>query len=166
MFSIISKVPSTVETMKIWSDGPNNQFKNRFIAALIEVFEKYKKIKIFWNFFATAHGKGSVDGIGAVVKNRVKRLIKSRQSIVHSSKDFCESFNSENSVIEVMHMPESEFIKIRETLKLDFVFATAPAVADVFSFHQLQCVDGKVKGFITSQEGYEYFDKNCKKKSI
>lgn len=148
--------------LKIWSDGPNNQFKNRFMAALIKTFQTYRNIKIFWNFFATAHGKGSVDGIGAVVKNRVKRLIKSRQSIVNCSRDFCQAFNSENSVIELMHMPESEAKKIREDLELDNVFATAPAVAEVFSFHQMQLIDQKIKGFTTSQEGYDYFRKNCK----
>lgn len=151
-----------MKTLKIWSDGPNNQFKNRFTATLIKLFETYKKIKIFWNFFATAHGKGSVDGIGAVVKNRVKRLVKSRHSIVNCSSDFCQAFNSENSVIEVMHMPESETTKIRKGLKLDDVFAAAPAVAEVFSFHQLQLIDQKVKGFTTSQEGYDYFEKYCK----
>lgn len=162
LFNIISKMPTTVKTLKIWSDGPNNQFKNRFTAAIIKLFEDYRKIKIFWNFFATAHGKGSVDGIGAVVKNRVKRLVKSHRSIVNCSSDFCEAFNSENSVVEVIHMAESETEKIRKNLKLDKIFDTAPAVADVFSFHQMQIINGKVKGFTTSQEGYDYFEKNCK----
>lgn len=162
MFKIISKIPSTVEILKIWSDGPNNQFKNRFTAALIKMFQISQKLKIFWNFFATAHGKGSVDGIGAVVKTRVKRLVKSRHSIVNCSRDFCEAFNSEYSIIELMDMPETEANNIRTTLKLDNVFGTAPAVADVFSFHQIQIIDQKVKGFTTSKDGYEYFEKHCK----
>lgn len=162
LFKIVSKIPPTVTTLKIWSDGPNSQFKNRFTAVLIKIIESSLKVKVFWNFFATAHGKGSVDGIGAVVKNRVKRLVKSRQSIVNCSSDFCKAFNSEKSVIDVMHMPETEFKKIQKNLNLDKVFASAPVVPDVSSFHQMQIIDGKVKGFITSEKDYEFFAKNCK----
>lgn len=162
MFKILSKLPPTIRTLKIWSDGPNNQFKNRFTAALIKIFESLFKLKIYWNFFAAAHGKGSVDGIGAVVKNRIKRLVKSRHSIVNCSHDFCESFKSEESVIEVMHMSEEETLKIRHILELDSVFATAPAVPNVFNCHQIQIFDGKAKGFATSEEGYDYFTRNRK----
>lgn len=59
-------------------------------------------------------------------------------------------------------MPECEAEKIQKDLKLDQVFATAPAIANVFSFHQLQFVGQKVKGFTISQDGNDYFEKYCK----
>lgn len=161
LYKIVSKLPTTVKTLILWSDGPNNQFKNRFTAAIIKLLQDSLKVKIYWNFFAAAHGKGSVDGIGAVVKNRVKRLVKSRHSIVNCSQDFCQAFNSEESVVEVMHMSEVEGKKIRQNLMLDDVFAAAPAVPNVFNCHQMQIIDGKVKVFVTSEEGYNYFIKNC-----
>lgn len=125
------------------------------MAALITLFEQKFQIKIYWNFFDTSHGKGCVDGIGAVVKNRVRRLINSRQAIVNCSSDFVDAFNSEDSVINVVHMSECEAKKICGELKLDDVFANAPAVPNIFSFHQLQVINGKVVGFRTSKEGYD-----------
>ncbi len=156
MYKIIKKIPKTVKILKIWSDGPNNQFKNRFMAAFIKTMETVFNLKVFWNFFATSHGKGSVDGIGAAIKNRVKRLVKSRHSIVNCSKDFAECFNSEDSVIELMDMNEKEMKKIRKDLQLDEIFGSAPVVSDIFGFHQIQVINGNIIGFTTSQEGYDH----------
>ncbi len=156
LYKTILKLPPTAKTLKIWSDGPNNQFKNKYTAALLKFFENYFQIKIFWNFFATSHGKGCVDGIGAVVKNRVKRLVKSRKAIVNCSKDFVDTFNLEDSVISVVDMSEEESTQIFKNLKLNLVFDSAPAIPNIFSFHQLQVVNGKIVGFSTSEEGYAY----------
>lgn len=155
MSEILSKLPPSVKTLKIWSDGPNNQFKNKFMAALLILFEELYKIRIIWNFFAASHGKGCVDGIGAVVKNKVKRMIKSRQAIVHSSRHFVDAFNTEKSLIKVIDMPKSAAEKIRQQLKLNELFDNALNVKGIFGFHQLQAVNGKIVGFDISQEGYD-----------
>lgn len=157
MYKIIKKIPLTVKILKIWSDGPNSQFKNRFMATFVKTMETVFKVKVFWNYFATSHGKGNVDGIGAAVKNRVKRLVKSRHAIVNCSKDFTEAFNTEDSVIEVMDMNEKEMKKIRKDLQLDELFGSAPVVSDIFGFHQIQLINGNIIGFTTSQEGYDHF---------
>lgn len=136
------------------------------MGALLKVLENALKIKIFWNFFATSHGKGCVDGIGAVVKNRVKRIVKTRQQIVNCSSDFARAFNSENSVVEVMHMTDNETKQIRKFLKLDDVFDSAPHITNIFNHHQLQLINGKIVGFSTSEEGYSYFEKFCSKNQI
>lgn len=161
LFKLISKLPSSVKVLKIWSDGPNNQFKNKYTAALLKFFEDRFNIKIFWNFFATSHGKGCVDGMGAVVKNRVKRLVKSRVAIVNCAKDFVDAFNLESSVIDLIYMTEDEATKICDDIKLNNVFDSAPALHNIFSFHQLQVFNGKVIGFATSKEGYEFYQQNC-----
>lgn len=160
LFKVLSKLPSKTKVLKIWSDGPSSQFKNKFMAALIQLLETRFKVKVVWNFFATSHGKGSVDGLGAVVKNRVKRLVKSRRVIVNSSADFVNAFNLEHSLINVVNLNESEAKKIRTLLKLDSVFDSAKSVPNIFTAHQLQ-VDPKSKkviGFCTSQEGYKSFN--------
>lgn len=158
MYKVIAKVPRSAKILKIWSDGPSSQFKNRFMAALIKTIENVFSVKVFWNYFATSHGKGSVDGIGAAVKNRVKRLVKSRHAIVNCSKDFTAAFNTEESVIEVMSMDEKEMQKIRKNLQLDELFETAPNVHDISRYHQVQIINGNVIGFTTSQEGYDFYE--------
>lgn len=154
-FDIVSKLPSTVKTLKIWTDGPNNQFKNKFIAALIKVFEQRFNLKIYWNFFATSHGKGCVDGFGATVKNRVKRIVKSGKFTVNCSNDFTEAFNSESSVIDLKDFPELKMEKISEILNLNQIFAQAKPVRDIFNYHQIQVVGDNIVGFNISSKGYE-----------
>lgn len=92
------------------------------------------KVKLVWNFFATSHGKGCVDGIGAVVKNKVRRMVNSRQVTVNSSIDFVSAFNREESLINVIHIGEVEAKKIQSDLKLDDVFDKARPVPSIFSF--------------------------------
>lgn len=142
----------------MWSDGlgPNNQFKNKLMAALMKLFEVHFKIKIFWNFFATSHGKGSVDGIGSIVKNRVKRIAKSRKAIVNCA----DSFNSEHSTVELIYFFSDKFAKIHKELQIDTIFANASPVTNTFSSHQFQEFDSKVIGFSLSKEGYA-FRQNC-----
>ena len=53
-----------IETIDIFSDGLTSQFKQRFLFSNLHGWEMEHDLKICWNFFATSHGKGVVDGIG------------------------------------------------------------------------------------------------------
>ena len=61
-------VDSSVKVLQLWSDGPSSQFKNCFIATAIPWVDKKYSVKLCWNFFASSHGKGPVDGIGGAIK--------------------------------------------------------------------------------------------------
>ena len=52
-------------------DGPVSHFKNKFILAILAPVQRKHGIEITWNFFATSHSKGPVDGIGGAVKRLV-----------------------------------------------------------------------------------------------
>ena len=54
-----------VEQIHYFSDGSGEQFKNCKNFANIIRHEQDYGLKCKWNFFATAHGKGAVDGVGA-----------------------------------------------------------------------------------------------------
>lgn len=74
----------------IWTDGPSSEFKNRYMAMLLQDLSiKYKKT-FHWKYFATAHGKGVVDGIGGKAKCLVQNAVMSKSSapIVQSAEDF------------------------------------------------------------------------------
>lgn len=116
----------------MWTDGPSNQFKKIFKA-------KFNK-KIIWNYHATAHGKSCVDGIGAVAKSKIKRMVNSRKSVVNSAKEFVGSFKQEPSKVEVIEMSAVEIKKINTTMKLDDIINAATNVKDISKFHQIQCV--------------------------
>ena len=54
--------------LHIWSNGPSSQFKNQYIAATLSWLQNECSIEITWNFFASSHGKGPVDGTGRAIK--------------------------------------------------------------------------------------------------
>lgn len=151
---VFLKLPPTVKVVKIWSDGPYQQFKNKFITAIIPVFEQKFGVKIIWNFFATAHGKGCIDGIGAAVKKKVKTLVLSEEVIVNRTDDFVDAFNSRQSEVNVIEMTSQQIEKINDDLKLTEIFSKAPAIRGISTFHQLRSVNDRIKGFALSKDGY------------
>ncbi len=155
LYTIFKDLPSTIKIVKVWSDGPSSQFKNKYIAAIIPLFERIFQLKIVWNYFATSHGKSCIDGIGAAVKSKVKGLILSREAIVNNTTEFVAAFNLKKSKIGLVELTDIDINRINGQLKLDDVFASACTVRDISKFHQIIFLNGKAKGFITSADGYE-----------
>lgn len=153
MYTIFTELSPTIKTVNIWSDGPSNQFKNKFIAAIIPVFEHKFGVTIRWNFFATSHGKSCIDGIGAAVKSKVKQLVLAREVIVNDTKDFVAAFKKDSqSKIDLIELNDADIDKINDMLKLSELFAKAPAVRDISKFHKLMFLNNKVKGFVISAD--------------
>lgn len=153
LHEIIRMMPKTVKILKIWSDGPSSQFKNKFVGAMILLFEKLFNIQIIWNYFATSHGKGCVDGIGATTKMVVRKHIKARNCLVNNSKDFVKAFNLTKSTIDVLELNEIEMTKINEALNSNELFKKAKAIKNISRFHQLRSIDNIIVGYVTSSEG-------------
>lgn len=69
-----------LKNVHIFTDGAASQFKNKYIFSFICVkLPALCNINISWNFFATSHGKGAVDGIGVTVKRMVAAQVSSRR---------------------------------------------------------------------------------------
>lgn len=68
----------------IFSDGAASQFKNKLIWCFLSTTfkELFPTLRVQWHFFATSHGKGAVDGVGATVKRAVNTDVLSRQAIL------------------------------------------------------------------------------------
>ena len=75
----LSEIPKH-RTINVFSDGPTSKFKQRFLFSSLHYWEQNHDISIRWNYFATFHGKGVVDGIGGMVKRAVWRHIRSQRS--------------------------------------------------------------------------------------
>lgn len=71
-YSLLEQLSSEVQDVRIWSVGSSNQFMNRNITAALNVFKKHNDKYMIWNYFATSHGKGPVDGIGGSIKRTVR----------------------------------------------------------------------------------------------
>ena len=83
----VKKMHPNVTKAYIFSDGPSSQFKNKYIVNFLHKLNQ--TIHIQWNFFATSHGKGVVDGVGGTIKRLVwKALIARKAAVVVDAKTF------------------------------------------------------------------------------
>ena len=95
----------------LWSDGPASQFKNRYMYHALTMFrEKLKLLIIDWNFFATSHGKGCIDGIGGSVKRMVWQLVRSRKANVKTALEFAAALTLKETKISIHVIKDPEFI--------------------------------------------------------
>lgn len=78
---ILGTFPSDIEEMYIWTDGPSSQFKNRYIMEAMKMISQKHEVSICWNFSATSHGKGPVDGIGGCIKRTATTKVKLQQAV-------------------------------------------------------------------------------------
>ena len=65
-----------------------SQFKNRCTLSNFCFLSKDFGLQGEWFFFATSHGKGVVDGVGAVVKRAVWSQVKQRKAEISDARDF------------------------------------------------------------------------------
>lgn len=94
-----------------------------------------------------------IDGFGAVAKHKVRSLVIARKAIVNCSKDFVFAFNMEESSVDVSELTDASIKNFNKRIGLDNLINNAPVVADISSYHQLQVINNKVCGFVTSFEG-------------
>jgi hypothetical protein len=85
----------------IFTDGAASQFKNKYIIRAMEQLAKKMEKVVRWEFFATSHGKGAVDGIGGEVKRIVWDAVRSRQMEVTCLNDFVNCAQARTNKIKV-----------------------------------------------------------------
>lgn len=155
LYKLLTDMPTTLKVLKIWSDGPSSQFKNKFMAAMIPRFETEFGLKIYWNYFVTSHGKGCVDGIGATAKTIVRKHINARDLLVNSASDFVAAFHRTPSKISVEEFTEDDFADTNNLLNANGIFEQAKNVNNIASAHQIQVINKKIVIFDTSKIGYK-----------
>ncbi|XP_067647048.1 uncharacterized protein [Eurosta solidaginis] len=68
----------------------------------------YFNVQVKWYFFAISHGKGAVDGVGAVVKRSVWSQVRQRKADINNAVDFMLNARKVIKNIETMHLSEEE----------------------------------------------------------
>jgi hypothetical protein len=122
--------PLCVNRVRFWSDGPSAQFKNKYMYTFLKfLHQRYELAFLQWNFFATSHGKGPVDGVGGTAKRIVWRRVMSRSTVVSNASDFVNVIRSSGSQIEALHISDLE--KSFEDIR--FVIEESQSVSTKFS---------------------------------
>ncbi|CAF1624521.1 unnamed protein product, partial [Didymodactylos carnosus] len=67
---IVDRMPDVGEII-FFSDGAASQFKNRYLLQHLTTMMDKTDLDLSWNYFASSHGKGIVDGIGGTLKRLV-----------------------------------------------------------------------------------------------
>ena len=70
-----------------------------------------------WSFFATAHGKGPVDGVGGTVKRPVWCRILQEKVVVNSAEEFYQCAKECCSNVCILFVPSSAIADIRTKLE-------------------------------------------------
>jgi len=89
---------------KALRDYPTSQFKQRFLFSNLYGWENEYNFKIIWNFFATSHGKGAVDGIGGTVKRTVWRNVRTTAIAPNNALAYYELAKSLNMGITIQYV--------------------------------------------------------------
>lgn len=97
-----------IKTVKFWSDGCANQFRNQYAYCILKNLDN--GLKIQWNFIDANHGKTAVDGAGVTVENAVYCCIISGYVVIKTSKQLTEHADSIVQNIHVIHLPANELV--------------------------------------------------------
>ena len=106
----VKKIHPNVTKAYIFSDGPSSQFKNKYIVNFLHKLNQ--TIHIQWNFLATSHGKGVVDGVGGTIKRLVwKALIARKAAVVVDAKTFYLVAKQLQSSVNVSLIDKEQILK-------------------------------------------------------
>ena len=133
---LLHQFPDSVNKIDLWSDGPSSQFKNRYIVAALSLIQNLSKKQITWNYFASYHGKGAIDGIGGTIKRHVQHVVNQRVQNVQSSKSF-ERAARTCAGITCLQMDTAELVNFNEKHGLRAIFTSAKQIAGIKSMHKL-----------------------------
>ena len=143
MNKILSMNPVSVKILHIYSDNATSQFKNKDTMNSIIALEKLHKLKIFWHFFAAMHGKGAVDGIGAVVKNTAARKVLANRTMITNAETFAQELKS--CKIEVIWLSKEEKKQRNSEVGLSKLVANSKKLKDISKCHFFFSQNNKIE---------------------
>jgi len=139
---LLSAMPNGIQEVRVWTDGPASQFKNRFIVAAMDLLSQRHNIQIRWNYFATSHGKGPVDGVGGTLKRVAADKVRTRQCTINSMEDFIAAV--QHSSIRVTGVNADSVATREGDLNLEQVFQQANVIKGIADYHCLEQQDAAV----------------------
>lgn len=139
---ILKELPNDIKKVHVWSDGPASQFKNRFIAETIKILKQRNNMNIIWNYFATSHGKGPVDGIGGALKRFVRNRVLRREIIVFNAEQFAAA--AESSTVKIINVSPDQIEQTVDEMNLKITFDKAPAIRGIAKSHIIHRDDNNV----------------------
>ena len=107
---LTTKYP-TIETINTFSDGAASPFKHRHLFSNLHTWKQNTQTNIIWNFFATSHGKGTVDRLGGTVKCFVWQFGKAGGNAPLDAISYSEIARQHNPNINIFFMSSEDIVK-------------------------------------------------------
>lgn len=124
----------------IFSDGSCAQFKNKYIlTSLADILKEIGCQSIEWNFFASSHGKGAVDGVGAVIKRKVWQITKSKNVVLPDALAFYQCAENNIKGIKIYFMPSAQIESLSIYYKLDEKWKDVQSIPGISQMHWFGC---------------------------
>ena len=106
-----------LKVLNVFSDGAGSQFKQKYLFSNLHAWEREYDIKLKWNFFATSHGKGVVDGIGGTIKRAVWRQVKTGHAHITTAEQYAKVAEERNPNIHVHFIPKTYIEQLESFLE-------------------------------------------------
>lgn len=133
----ISDRGNTVQQLHVFSDGAASQFKNRYtLSNILKPQMVHDTIQhIDWSFFATAHGKGPIDGVGGTVKRAVWHRILQKRVVINSARDFAEVAKESCPNINIIYVESQDVSASKSMLEKAWNDNPPRAIPHTHSMH-------------------------------
>ena len=155
VFRTLKATFPNIELVDVFSDGPTSQFKQRYLFSNLHSWEQEHDVTIRWNFFATSHGKGVVDGIGGTVKRAVWRHIRTERSHITTPDEYATLAKDLCPNVEVKFVPKSDIDQ--QTTFLNAKWDRVLAVPRTLSVH---CVQASGADYVKVADVSDEIEKN------
>ena len=131
-----------------FSDGAASQFKQRFTLCEITQLEK----NLSWNFFATGHGKGTVDGIGETLKRDLNTTILSKNIVIKNIDSLYDIASALSSKINILKCTKKQVLAYVH--QIDINTQGISAIPETRKMHSVNVISP----FIIETKEYFYAD--------
>lgn len=137
--NIKTKLENPILKVHHWSDGVASQFKNKYNFQNLLYHQLDFGVTADWSFFATAHGKGPIDGIGGEVKRQVWRSVLQGKDVVVNAKDFADVAARLCRKIQIVFRSKQDIET--DTTHLPLRWASCQPLQGTQSFHFIKPMD-------------------------
>ena len=129
----------------VFSDGAPTQFKQKFTMCGMTLLQQ----SLSWNFFATSHGKGAVDGIGRRIKRDVYNTTLSKGLVIKNLDDFVDVAEHCSKNITILKCTKKHVLSTVKQVDEDISDS-----AGIPGTHKMHCVKVLAPYVIETKEHY------------
>ena len=94
LLPILNELVPNMSYIHYISDSPTSQYRNKFMFDAIAGHSETFNVPVSWHYFEAGHGKGSYDGVDAVVKRMADNAVKREKYVIHDAQGFLRGLHN------------------------------------------------------------------------